>query len=108
MAFQLPVVANSAHFQVGVELDRVSYQLRLRWNPRLEVWVLDVLDADGAQLAAGVRVVVNVPLLDRLGYEGLPAGTLIPIDTSDQDLDAAFGDLGRRVVLLYLTADEVG
>lgn len=100
---KIPIDQKGSYFRFGIELDGVGYTLGLRWNERVEQWVLDFADGEGVVLIAGLRCVVNVPLLERnRGAAGLPPGWLIFVDSSGADLDMAYGDLGRRVELFYV------
>lgn len=94
-------------FDVQYVLDAVTYTLQFRWNARLEAWFFDVLDeAAATYLVAGVRVVVGWPLT---AYRDLivPPGQFVAIDTTNSDTDPALTDLGIRVKLYYITAEDL-
>lgn len=104
----IKISQDSPYFKFTTELGGVSYTLSFRWNRRAGQWVLDFGDGDGTVLKAGIRCVVNVLLLARNGFQlGLPAGYLVFYDTTEGGRDMEYSDLGRRVVLVYIAADEL-
>ncbi len=77
------------------------------WSDRESCWYLDILDQDNNELAMGVRLVVNFPVLRRFTDPRLPAGVLVAADMSCTNTDIeASTDLGSRVLLTYITADD--
>lgn len=109
---QIPVLTDAKGvvlpaFDVVVSLEGREYTLGFRWNIRGACWVLDIGDAAGAPILAGVRVRVRSFLNDFPGIVGLPPGRLIAVDSSNQDLDPGLTDLGARVLILYATASEL-
>jgi hypothetical protein len=101
----IPVRSDLPHHRLHSELDGVTYTLDLDWNQTDGHWYMTVGDKDGQPLAAGVRVVVGWPLASR-ALAG-PAGVLIAVDTSGQELDPSAAELGGRVQLLYVEAADV-
>lgn len=104
---QIPIPPGFASSQT-LSLEGVLFTLDLRWNSRAQAWVLDLYDGGGALLAGGLRLVADAPLLERFGARtDFPPGELIAFDTSGRGQDPGHADLGTRVPLLYLTAEEV-
>lgn len=92
-------------------LDGVSFVLAFRWSQREGRWVLDVADAEGVMIRAGLALVADQPLLRGVVDARRPAGELIVVDTTGAgDIDPGFDDLGApgaRFVLMYVTAAEL-
>jgi hypothetical protein len=108
MAALLPITAQGAQFSVVTELDSVAYSFDFRWNHRDSGWYLTLGDAEGTPLAHGIRVVLGPDLLAMFpGREGFPAGVLVAVDSSGQELEAAQDDLGSRVKLYYLSPADL-
>lgn len=109
MTVRLPVTQEGARFQFFCELDGISYSFLFRWNDRDGAWYLEIGDGGGAALVSGIKVVIDIWLLKAIRglSAGLPPGDFIAFDTANLDTDAGFEDLGRRVQILYFTADEV-
>ena len=91
-----------------VQLGGVNYSLTTRWNDRASAWILDVALEDGTPLASGLalRAGQAVGSFIRRLPGGWP-GMLFCEDTSGRDLDPGFQDLGTRVRLVYVTAEEL-
>lgn len=108
MSVVLPLRSDLPFFDVKADLDDVTYTLQFRWNVRAAGWFLDVLDEQGETiLAAGVRVVVDFPLLAHITGRS-PPGALAFVDTGGKGEDPGLTDLGVRVALLYFSATELG
>ncbi|GAH17648.1 unnamed protein product, partial [marine sediment metagenome] len=56
-------------FSFTVDLEGVDFQFDFQYNDRESAWYFDLLDADANMLRAGIKCVINFPLL-RL-YQGL-------------------------------------
>lgn len=102
MAFTvIPIDPTDAHQAIEVELDGKTFVLELLWNTRGEFWTLTLLDAAGATLVSGVRLVAEWELLHQFNDDRLPAGYLLVVDMSDLKIDPTRDDLGKRVLLVY-------
>lgn len=108
MAFELPTRTDLARYSFDVDLDDVNYTFAFEWNDRDSGWYLSIHTPEGDALLQGRRVVLNYPLCNLYKTAGLPAGTIMAIDSSGKDTEPGFGDLGERVKLVYLTAAELG
>lgn len=84
-----------------------DYLLTFAWNLRESAWYLDIADQDGVVLAASLKLTVDYPLLKRATDPRLPAGTLMPLDTSGAGIDPGLDDLGTRVLLSYLEPGDL-
>lgn len=90
-----------------VQLDGVEYLLRFVWAPREQAYYLSLLDQDENPLALSIRLNINAPLLRRFRDPRLPPGSLLCVDLSDRGAEITQpSDLGQRVILAYVTADE--
>lgn len=89
-----------------VELEGRSYIFRFRFNVRDGCWYFDLSTAEGVSLRAGVRVVLETPLLRGVSTE-LPPGQLFASDSTGKQVPPGADDLGQRVQVYYLTAAEL-
>ncbi len=105
MALVIPVF-DVPSFVEGLTIEGVNYQLRMDWNYRGQFWQMSWYDRDGALLVAGIKVVINYPLLDPYKYLPIPQGEMLALDASDPYARIEDGDLGTRVVLVYFTEAE--
>ncbi len=115
----LPTRTDLNWYTFGITLDGIQYTFEFYWNGRANSgltavgtsgsWFFSLYDVSGNLLIAGIRVVLDLPLLFRYtAVEGLPAGVLCAQDTSGQELEAGQNDLGSRVHLNYFPADFTG
>lgn len=105
---QIPTRADLTHYTQTVDLDGVTHGLELYWNERDASWYLTLWDeAFTTRILASRRIVLGAQLVGRFRLEGLPAGELVPVDTSGQSREAGQAELGERVVLLYLEAASI-
>jgi len=89
-------------------LDGTEYVIAFDWNDREQHWYMDIADREGVAIATGIKVVCDWPLLRRCVDGRAPAGAIIAIDQSGSGADPGLTDLGARVELLYLDAEELG
>lgn len=105
---EIPVRSDLDDFSHVVDLDGVTYQIRLVKNMRDMAWAMDIRDAEGTPLLTGRLVRVDVPLTGLAPRGDLPPGLLIAQDTSGEgeEIDD-WEDLGSRVRLMYTPEDDV-
>lgn len=98
----IPIVPGNRSNSRRVQLSGREYRLDLRWSDFEGAWYLALRTAAGVLLVAGVRVVVNLPLLSgRHGVAGVPAGELVAMDVRPTPADPGLDDLGDIVRLTY-------
>lgn len=103
----LPTRTDLSHYIVQVELDGALFSLTFHWNEREEYWYLSIADAEGVDVATGIKIVINTPLLRRLVSENRPAGELMALDSATTTGgDPGLNELGGRVVLAYEEASD--
>lgn len=108
MAFKLTMRPDLPDYEMDLPLDGETFTLRFRWSAREAAHYMDVYDQDGERVAAGLKVVLGRKLgLRRIG-RGMPAGALIAVDTARRGQAPGETDLGDRVQVYYLEADELG
>jgi len=98
----LPVDNSSASYDFQVQLENAWYRIELYFNFRVGYWFLSCYDGSENMLVAGRKVVLGANLLGRGVDPALPPGFIFAVDTSGQNLDAGYDDLGGRVLLTYV------
>lgn len=86
-----------------VALGGAKYDVVARYNDSAGFWTLDIA-------RAAVPLVSQVPILigqDMLGPYALQMGGLVATDLSGAGLDAGPDDLGDRVIVCWLSLDEL-
>ncbi len=93
------------NFYFTVDLDGIDYQLRFTYNQRDQHWYFDLSDVEGNIIRAGIKIVINFPLLRLLASFVRPPGELIAIDTRQTLTQAArdpeLTELGTDVLFAY-------
>lgn len=105
---QLPLVPSVGRYDFSTVLDGTTYGVEVYWNAREEAWYLDLLTDEDVPIRTGVKVVLGSALGRRSVSPLFPRGVLLAVDLSGEERDAAFDDLGTRVVVYFYTAADLG
>lgn len=95
----------AAPFDQRMIFTGVPFNLRFQWSARGQVWLLSFYTDAGDLLVASIPIVNNTLLT--LPYKSdprMPAGQFLALASTLPDLNAQRGDLGSRVVLVYVEA----
>jgi Domain of unknown function (DUF6983) len=89
----------------NVDLNSINYNMQTKYNYRFGYWTLDILIGEdpflmGIGMLIGTNILSQYPKANNIG-------ALIMFDTSDSNLDANFNELGERVIMIYLTPEEL-
>ncbi len=95
------------YYENEFTLDGEGFRILARYNIRIDSWMINLYQSDGTAIATGRRVTVGNFLFPWLTGRNRPAGQLMALDTSDEDSDPGRNDLGERVIIVYLDADEM-
>lgn len=80
------------------------YTFRFTYNSRLGLWSID-LSLAGVRLVGGAAAVIGAELFQGNALPDLPRGLyMVPQDQSTAD--ALYADLGGRVKLMQITAED--
>lgn len=80
--FQIPANATQTWYAQTVRLSGVSYVLELRFNTRMQRWLLNILDATETPVLMGVPLLILRNLTAQYTSLALPEGTLFCSDES--------------------------
>ena len=103
-AISIPISPQQSTLQsfiILVALSGNNYFLRFDWEEQSQNYILSISDSNNKTLLQGIAMVVNYDLTSRFQIPGLFTGFLWLNDTSGQQEEADFGDLGQRCQLLY-------
>lgn len=104
----IPTFAEANYDQV-VNLDGTDYTLNFLYSDREQCYYLSVADAAG-DIANGIKVVANWPLLQRFADPRLPPGEVVCFaNTTVADPAPSFGQIGVDLpfTMYYITRDEL-
>ncbi len=95
------------YYEQTTQLDGIEYLMRFIWVDREGCWYLGIYDQNNNPIAVGIRLVVTWSLLRRFVDPRLPTGALLCVDLTGMNQDIVEPtDLGTRVILVYITADD--
>ncbi len=103
----LPLIPSVRQYTFDTVLDENPYVVRVTWNDRDEAWYLDIADADRVAIAYGIKVVLGANLGRVNNHKLFDNGALLALDRSGENREAAFDDLGDRVLVVYVTGLEL-
>lgn len=106
MILQLPLRPTIPSYRYTVILDGVTYTLFYYYNSRAGKWNMQIGDNRGNLILAGHPIIAGWKIFERFKNEGLPEGTILPFDTSGENLDPGQSELGGRVLMFYEEASE--
>lgn len=103
---EIPLTSELPNYTQETPLGGGVYQISPAWNGRSGTWYA-ALSRDGERLLAGRRVLVDASLIGRFKDGRLPGGALVPLDLDASRVDPGREDLGGRVTVVHITAEEV-
>ena len=104
MIIQLPVTSDPAQDFV-INLGTQKWEMYVRYNDRGGFWTMDITDYNSqTSLVTGMPIVLGC---DLLAPYTLGNGSMLAYDTTGSGTDAGPDDLGTRVVLYWVSADDV-
>lgn len=103
----IPFTHSIEHYQFTTVIEGDPYRFEVRWNERDQAWYFDLSEIDGTSILRGVKIVLGCFLGRTSSHPLLAAGGFVAQDATRSGLDAGFGDLGRRIVVAYLTGLEI-
>jgi len=100
----LPLTSDPSRF-FATDLGGATYTIETRYNDRSASWTFDVTrDLDEVRLVSGVPLLLGQEMLSSYA---LKIGGLIAADLSNTGADAGPDDLGERLIVVYVTEDEL-
>lgn len=88
-------------------LDGREYILDIQFNQRENRYYMNLRDETGALIAGGLKLIANFPINRLISDPRAPGGAIYALDTSGRGQDPGEGDLGRRVLLIYIESDDI-
>lgn len=104
----LALVPEDSNYRFITTLEQLPFVIDVRWNSRDESWYMDVRRDDGTAIRTSIRLILNaVPLTGRVADADAPPGALFVMDLTRSGKEATFDDMAHRVIVIYLSAEEV-
>ena len=101
---ELPVNSEFFAYSFVTTLDNFVYTFDFRFNPRMNKWLMSILDVDENPLVYGIPLIFGINLVRNFVGENVPRGTLFIFDSTGNKSDPGADDLGATHKLLYTPA----
>ena len=103
----IPLSSVDPSFSRRFQLDDATFVLSFDWSEVAGYWFLSVADLDGVELASGIKVVTQWPLLrQHQDVTTFPKGDLIFVDPGEGGPPGR-NELGERVTLVYVEEESL-
>jgi hypothetical protein len=99
----LPFIPSDPNYAFNTTLNGEQYFFDVRWNTRDEAWYFDLSDATGTAIVKGVKIVLGTFLGRQCPHPFFDENVFAVIDTTLDNLDPTFDDLGVRVLVQHYT-----
>ena len=102
---EIPLRTDIYSYFQNVVIDGVVYRMDVRYNGRMERWIIGLSDAEGNALLAGIPLLPSYPLTEKFRgcIENLPAGQFLIVDETGAERTPTRDDLGEDIKLFYVT-----
>jgi hypothetical protein len=97
--YEIPLSPEPQTF--SIELNGVSYRMTVYWNPSSGCWILDIRDAQNADVLLGIPIVTGVDLLGQYDYLGF-GGSLVAQTDHDPLAAPTYDNLGQTGHLYFV------
>ena len=102
MSLQLfPARNDLPWYSMTISLTGVLYTFQLRFNPRMNRWIMNVLDPQLNPIMMGVVILINVSLLSQYPTLPIPAGIFFSLDNTNTDSQPVLDSFGLDHTLYY-------
>ena len=111
MSFNIVPTGPEPFYNEVANFDGVDYLLTFNYNQREDCYYLSIATPDGIDLANGVKIVANWPLLHKYADPRLPRGELMCFaNTPKTDPAPGLGQIGANLpfTLIYVSASQFG
>jgi hypothetical protein len=107
MALRIPFEPSIPFYRFSTAVENTEYFFDVRWNGRDRAWYFDISTINEIVVASGLKIVLGTFIGRTTEHELFRNGVFVAWDTSDQGLDATFDDLNTRVLVYWLSIEEV-
>lgn len=88
-------------YRFKINLSGAIFTLRLRYNSRMDRWILDIADPTNNDILNGLPILVERDLAGRFVISGLPLGTFFATDDTGEGSQPTRYSFGTTHTLYY-------
>jgi len=99
--YEIPTDNQDPAFNFFTDLNGTSYGFRFKYNTRLELWIVDLLDQNTDTIVYTLPYYSNRLLTKYVSLPGLPEGKLAALNNVEYDTDADRFNFSLNVKLYY-------
>jgi hypothetical protein len=103
----VPFVGSIANYRFGTQIQGTTYIFDVYWNSRDAAWYFHVRDISETMIQAGIKIVLGAYLGRRSNDPLFRDGVFVAVDLANKGQEAGFDDLGSRVLVQYIPAEEL-
>lgn len=97
----LPIDGEDKNYEFKCDFDGVIYTLNVRYNSRMDRWILDIKTVDDEYILMGIPLLIGTDFIARFKDSRLPHGQLFIVNIPDQYTDAGEDELGTDALVFY-------
>lgn len=94
--FKIPFNRANRNYSAQATLDGINYAFRIRYNRRMDSWVMDIKDQ-----VYGILIIGGVDLLGQHKHKDVPQGEMRVLDVEGLGRDPALDNFGDSVIISY-------
>jgi hypothetical protein len=100
---QIPLRSDIFQYFFQITLSNVVYKFTVRYNGRMDRWILNIDDISGNQILSGIPLLININLLSQYPTLNILSGNLYCIDNSQKFIQPTQFSFGYNNFLVYLS-----
>lgn len=101
MLIEIPIVVNGPWFEFSIDIDETTYVFEFQYNDRINRWFLTIKDVNNTVLYAGIKLLIDTPLIQNVVVDGLFPYWLFMMNDSKSSTEPNFESLGVDSKLYY-------
>lgn len=98
----LPLRNDTAWYSFTFTLSSTVYLFTIRYDQRMDRWIMDLADANSNPLVSGVPLLVGRNLIGRFVTEGLPVGYFFVTDDTNTGIEPTRFSFGTTHTLYFV------
>jgi len=101
MLIEIPITVQGPWFEFSMDIDETTYLFEFQYNDRINRWFMTIKDINGTVLYAGIKLLINTPLIQNVVVAGLFPYWLFVMNDSKSLVEPNFETLGADSKLYF-------